>query len=399
LRQANNMVLVNFSEQNMHPTQAFADLAWRANPKLSPSAYRNVLGLTVSKVAVDCSKPAADIAADIQAGLNMLVLQPADAPRVAKALKLWGGDRAGLVLGLAMDVWDEPVFHKTIKDFDGLETVWLPKLNLAAAMVLEQAIKEGQLLTYGVRGTAHLPTALSLAEDAAKQVWGRVKRSGLRALMVPIGIGNMDAVLEPCITHKTEQVSAVEYAARMGWLVVANHVRYVFFSQQTLDAAAKPIKPARQAMALMHRLAEAEQAAQKKWPHRGGSPVFAITPFLLEGELPWPHLPAANLWRTQIWPQLQKDLAVHPDVLQAWQKLLPYIDTIAAVQAAKDTADLQISLCVNIKGWSDASALSILAGMVGSVPGVASVWETALSTPEALAVMTRPDVVDVGRYL
>lgn len=190
------------------PTKAFADAAWVANPRISPSSWRVAQGYTFSKLTFDARASLKGWPKATAAGCNTVLLSAVTAPLLTHK-------PAGTVAVL------ETASPTAIPE--GMDIV-LTLPNPANWLVLEQAVKDNHIAFYGLTSTGwdDLASHLTAADDAAATVWGRRKRSGLKALMVPFNLAEQHAARELVTYHNTEAVSPLELAARRNMLVLAD---------------------------------------------------------------------------------------------------------------------------------------------------------------------------------
>ncbi|MFZ2587490.1 MAG: hypothetical protein WAZ18_05170 [Alphaproteobacteria bacterium] len=194
--------------ESTDPTQTFAHTAWKENPRLSPSSYRSAQGLTLSKLTYDARISLEHWPQAIASGCNIILLSATTAPNLTHKPE---GTLAVL----------ETLNPHTIPE--GIDILLTPP-NPDAYEPLEQAVKDGHILFYGLTctGWEDINAHLIMAEAAAHTVWGRRKRPELKALMVPFNLAEQHAAREATTTHGTEPVSPLELAARRSMLVLAD---------------------------------------------------------------------------------------------------------------------------------------------------------------------------------
>jgi hypothetical protein len=366
------------------PSRAYAEAAWRANPSISPSWWRENLGYTHSKLAYD-GRAVRLAPRALEQGVNLVLATPATMPQ---------GAPDGVVTLLQSAELHAPA-----------EVLLLPTAGfdddalLAALVVLERRVANGTLQAYGVadeglaspRPPRPLHQLLALATQAAEQAWGRKKRPSLRVVLAPLDVLDWQLLLTPNTRHKDEAVSALELAARLGlWVLVAPRV------QPTATASAA-------ALAALTTLAEAEarlhQQLRGQWPHVAGQPLFSALKLLQAGHAPWPTPAMASVWRTEVWPQLRQQWALWPEaspLLAQWQVTLPWVAELAAAAAAPLAAQA-IAQWQLPAPWAALSATLQQLAVLASVPGVGAVLTPP--TADIGPLLSLPDYPDVGALL
>lgn len=189
-------------------TKAFADAAWVANPRISPSSWRVAQGFTLSKLTFDARASLKGWAEATAAGCNTVLLSAVTAPLLTHKPQ-------GTIAIL------ETATPTTIPQ--GIDIVLtLPTPN--PWHTLEQAVHDGHIAFYGLTSTGwdDLASHLAAADDAAATVWGRRKRNSLKALMLPFNLAEQHAARELTTHHGLEAVSPLELAARRSMLVLAD---------------------------------------------------------------------------------------------------------------------------------------------------------------------------------
>lgn len=366
------------------PSRAYAEAAWRANPQISPSWWRENLGYTHSKLAYD-GRSVRLAPRLVAQGVNLAVATPATAPL---------GAPAGVVSLLQSA---DPHTPATVLLLPTTEVT--DEALLAALVVLEQRVANGTLQAYGVadEGLASriplrpLHQLLALATQAAEQVWGRKKRANLRVLLAPLDVLDWHLLLSPTTKHKDEPVSTLELATRLGlWVLVAPRVH----PSATASAAA---------LAALATLAEAEarvhQQLQGQWPHVAGQPLFSVLKLLQAGQPPWRTPAVAAAWRADVWPLLRQHWAQWPEaspLLAQWQAILPLIPELAAAAAAP-LAQQALQQWHLPAPWGSLSPTLQQLAVLASVPGVGAVLTPA--TIDVAPLMGLPDYPDVGALL
>ncbi len=200
------------TDDGLDPTKAFADATWRANPRLSPSSFRVSNGWTLGKIIVDARAGWDGCDNAYEAGCNGVVMSLTSFEQRPESLPLGAVTFLELPQGTAwVGMCDVVILRLTtfpiVDDF----------------IPLEQAVRDGHVSLYGVAvpPVTDLAAILDVSNKAAEAVWGRRKRSALKALMTPINLAEQAAFRVPCTMDKTEPVSLLELAARRDMLVLA----------------------------------------------------------------------------------------------------------------------------------------------------------------------------------
>jgi hypothetical protein len=367
-----------------HPSRAFAEAAWRQAPQLSPSWWRENLGLTHSKIVLD-GRQALVPAAAWPFGVNVVLATPETQP-------------PHLPAGVTALIETPEV--QTPADFLLYRPATLQEEAVLADLhVLETRVAQGTLQAYGL-ATDDLasPTPmrplhdwLTLAATAAEQAWGRKKRPALKILLAPLDVLDWTLLCAHTTQHRETAVSPLELAARLGlWVLVA--------PRAVPGTTASPLSL--QALGL---LAEAEATwhaqQQGQWPHLAGQPVFSVLKLLQAGQPPWPTPQAAALWQQQVWPPLAKVLANFPNAspLRAqWYATLPYVPELARAAAAPVVLAALQRLALPAP-WAALPPELQQVALLASVPGVG-----AVVVPPGLAcqpLLALPDYPDIGALL
>jgi hypothetical protein len=344
-------------------TQAYAQACWQNDPLISPTYWREgVLG-TVGKVWVT-GEQARALPELLLHGVNGVVSGVNDAldvlpDGVVQVLRLTVAEvRAGRTL---------PPAQAWVLGVDKAED---EAALLAAMEVCEQAVKDGVVQAWGVASAAlgqaapvwPLTRLLALGSVAAERVWGRRKRSGLRVVLAPLGLADVGLLTNANCAHanhtdKQGMVSALELAARLGLLVIAEPVGLPDFA------------PAVQGMTA---LAEAELAlhrALQGWPMTNEGPVWSAMGPLQAGLAPWPTVQSWRIWRD----------TVHPALLALWDEVV--VPDAAAPERASYVAGLR-----EIPAWGHLAALM---GALRDFPGfLGEQWGTANPWVQQVGVLS-----------
>ena len=364
--------------QQAENSRAFVEAAWRNNPAISPSWWRESLGYSHSKVI--------SAATALPAGVNaqLITKSSVNQPGIVQ----WGcGPHPAETFG-DIFIW------QPAQPFN-------PTSVTTAFQQLERHVLQGRIAGYGIafnhQITQPLHEWLNLAATAAEQIHQRKKRSALRALLCTADVLHLDILFTPSTHYKQNPVPLLELAARLGlWVTV----------QPTVWPSDAPPPPT--AAAALIQLAEAEQALhqqlQGQWPHQQGKPLFAVLPALLQGQAPWPTPQSATLWLHDVWPSLQTALRELPTsparetYLHAWQQALPHVETLAlhAGQQAALRAMTQLApkLPATMQSLTPQQQHAML---LAALPGVSSVL-----TPNSVDVtplLALPDIPDIGALL
>lgn len=345
------------------PTQRYAEARWRERPAISPSSWRVSQGWTLGKLVHDARVDVRGVEAALREGCNGVLVSDATASDVLRLAECWPGGRDEVV------VMAEGVVA-------GADVVFLRVWDMEAFERCEAHVKEGRLGLYGVVVDARtdMDAVVRMAGDAAAAVWGRRKRPMLRALLLPLDAGDIACAVEPATLHKEEQVSVLEYAARMDFLVVAEGA--------VTDADEVVVIRA------VEHIVSAEQELYARlggWPERGGVPYFCLWRALLAGVQPFPTVGAARRWRRDVLPEL----------MRFWRGRAEagYVEALQGLGAVAEGAAL-----LGIKallGWEGAALGDVARGVAASVPGVTCV----AGGGDAGDFYTLPDVVDVARVV
>lgn len=319
------MLKIIEAQPSSNPSRAWVEAAWRENPAISPSWWRENLGFTHSKFICD-ARDAAEVT--LPEGVNVV---------------LSGGQDLALPEGIVQLAMVSDATQPCAADV----VLWQPPVAaddatcIAAFTVLEQRVRMGELVAYGLdepllghMGQLRpLHAWLALAEQAAEAVWGRKKRPALRVLYTRVDALATAPLLWPSTLLKGQTVPLLEHAVHLGLWVLA------------LPCSRQRGEAPHHALAALAQVAEAEVALhaelQGQWPHVAGQPVFMVLPALQQGHAPWRHPVHAVQWQRSAWPALQNAMqSLEGEAAQIWREnwqvlhpLVPDLANSAAAQA------------------------------------------------------------------
>ena len=359
-------------------TQAYAQECWQNDPQISPTYWREgVLG-TVGKVWVT-GEQARAVPELLRQGVNGVVSGLDDALEmlpdgVVQMLRLRVAEvRTGMTLPPAQ-AW-----------VLGVEEAVDEAALLAAMGVCEQAVKDGVVQAWGVASAAlgqpapvwPLTRLLALGSAAAERVWGRRKRSGLRVVLAPLGLTDLGLLTTANCAHGEGIVSALELAARLGFLVIAE------------PAPLPDFAPAVQGMTELANTEVTLHQALQGWPSKNGMPVWSAMGALQAGLAPWPTVPSWRIWRETLNPALVAlwDEVAVPETAVGLKAL--YMKALREIPAWGHHAALMGALRdfparLDAK-WRTAAPLVQQVGVLSSTPGVSGMLLADVTLPELTA--------------
>lgn len=405
------MLTIQHAEPGASSTKAYADACWRNNPAIPADYWRELLGETTGKLALDWR--AAVGAEDLLAkGVNLVLTTPetqaAAHARLAQALP------AGAGLTVCFTATPE-----TLPDPAPAYLVWqaeqtpTPEQANAALAALEGFAKADAIAAYGIADPGQSETQpavplhqwLAWAEAAAQAVHGRRKRPALQLLAVEMDLLNLTPLTHPTAQHKKEQVSALEFAARLGWAVIA--------LPQALPTGAAPPPEAVEAFT---RTAQHEHQLNQQlggWPMVEGKPLFNVLQHLGQGATPWPTPHHWQAWRRHVWPQIhahwQQIQSGLPDALcqavvnycRQLESLHRHGHALANATAYHPQEKILAELVPHFPvEWRMARPAAQVAGLLAAIPGITAVALAPAHAPAVLAeLQTRKDFPDLGAIL
>lgn len=388
------MVQVAFMDEGSEPTAAYAAARWRENPRISPSSWRVAQGVTLGKVVCDGRAGWAGWNEAFAVGCNGLLVRAEDVARVAARqdgmVVIVEAAAGEVVAGADVVLW---------RVQEGVEIDFAP---------LEAAVRAGEIRFYGVAMAADgdLGAWLAQADDAAARVWGRRKRSQLRAVMVQVNVTDGRAWQVAESRHKDEKVSVLELAARLGLLVVVEAATRWPTALGVVDVGLAVGRVTDSVMAPLVLVAEAEQALRQHmvWPEVDGTPLFGVVPLLAAGVPPWPTRAAWRGWMREVWPQVAavwEGEARASSYMAAWRGLLETGEDLAAVAEARTAEALLDAVRARVPAvWRDVMAQALAWGMASGLPGVTAVAGDLTNDSGCTALrqaLERPDIVDIEK--
>ena len=400
------------SAEDASPTNTYADACWRDDPRISPDYWRELLGHTVGKLALDWRTSVAAERA-LALGTNLVLTAPATHARAAEAIAAQLNPiQAAVTICFTTTpaVLPQPAPTYVVWQIENAPT---EEEAIAAFTTLETLTAQGAIAGYGLADSGQSETQpaialhqwLAWAEAAAQSAHGRRKRPALQVLAVEMDLLKLNALTPPVTQHKGENVSALEFAARLGWAVIALPL--------ALPDSGTPSPQALQAFVHTAQVEHQLNQQLNGWPMMNGQPLFNVLQHLGQGTTPWltPHHWQA--WRRHVWPtirqhwqQLQMGL---PDALcqaivnychqlEALQQYGPALSEAAAQQAvSRVLAEISPHFPVT---WRMARPRSQVLGLLASLPAVTAVAaapEVALNSLNDL--QTQADFPDVGAIL
>ncbi len=383
-----------------HPSKSYADACWTADPALSPDWWRESLGYTVGKMALDW-RTHLHSQSLLTSGCNLVLVSPATIQAAQAQVAATTHPDAFMLILCTASLEDLPsplppfiVWHP------GVTT---PESRQQGLVILESLAQRNHIEAYGVslQGVSALPLHqwLDEAAQAAHTVWSRRKRPALRLIH-----GNMDLLDLSLLTtlstqHKGTPVSALELAARLSLAVVV-----------TSNAQPGMESPPEAALAALTHLAVQEHTLNQKlggWPVRSGQPLFSVLAALSAGGSPWPTVQVWESWLGHLWPSLRDywqtagfaEASTETDAyLQAFTALLPHGPALSAAAAAAVATKVLEELRPRFPAvWQAETPATLAAALISSIPAV-----TALACeagPDIAQLAHRPNMPDVGAIL
>jgi hypothetical protein len=391
---------VALSPRDASPTKAHIDACWAARPRLNPQAFRETLGFTAGKLWLDLRAALPGGGTLLTAwrhGLNGWLLSPATLTQLTLPAAL-----ARETLVLAFESADAAAPAQPVEIFFTAQ----PRPDFTA---LEHLARAGLTLYYGLATAAPPPLSLysEQAEAAAARVWGRRKRPGLRALLAPLNPADTALLHHPTSTHQGEAVSAAEYAARLGWLLLADRTNTLTTPDGLIPLLPQPdpaaLPPALRALA---QAAAAEQAlhhALQGWPAVDGRPLFSLLAPLGRGRPPFASPAAAAAWAGHLLPDLHTRWqtlatpATAPQVqgyLAALAVLAPHASLLGQMGAATTTDRLCAALPPSLQPPAAVLPAPHFSHLAASLPGLAGVMVPPQNLNDYLKLMEMPDHPD-----
>lgn len=396
-----------------HPAKAYADAAWAANPAISPAWWRELLGLTVSKIALDARHhlPPAE---HLTAGVNLILTSPATHAAVARLITGTGlppGAVTTVCLTATPILLPQP--HPTL-------LIWQVQGNPPACVLaahlqtLERHVQNGHILAYGLaEPTLSTPSPRiplhqwqSHAQAAAAAVYGRRKRPGLRLLLTGLDFLNLNALTLPTAEHTGERVSVMEFAARLGWGILAT-------APVLAPSQAEP-EPDLTPVTELTAVAEQEDAlnhALGGWPQVGGQPLFSVLAALAAGQSPWPTPHHAALWSRLLLPTLIRQWRALPHIAAHRRAVAAYCRALAALRRSAAALGRLAATPLNaavLQGFApnlpphfaaNPASFTTNVGLLASIPGLSALIVPHLTQPELSTLLTLPDHPDIGHFL
>lgn len=356
-------------EEELSPTRAYACQAWKENPHIVPSWWREMLGHTVSKIALDAREhpPRQNLPGQ---GVNLVLTTPATHAEVAEILRQTGNPQACVSICFTPQPLAAP------------ETTFVlweapPETTDAEALATLTGLeKTGQpyglfdpSLTHPATGRP-LHRWLELAAEAAMAAHGRRKRPGLRLLAVEIDLLNLAAITVTNTRHKEETVSALELAARLNLAVIG----------LPLTTPVKAPPPPEALQALME-LAAAEQTLHQTlggWPVVEDKPLFSVLAQMTQGVPPWPTPHHWKHWERHLWPLMERFLAAQAspqagDLRQRGQNMGAWGHLLANFAARKALESRLASLAEHVPtSLAEMSAQTRQTVILSTIPGLAA---------------------------
>lgn len=388
------MLQIHHAETDTSPSKTYADTCWQTNPRLSPDWWREALGHTVGRLALDW-RTHIHQPHHLASGSNLILTSPATHAQA---------------LHVIADVLPNPAAAVTCLVTPALPSqpqatfvLWQPSLSPDDALPhltqLETLVRSGTIEAYGL-SVATLPQPslgawLQAAATAAEAAWGRKKRPALRLLHLPLCLTNLAALTEITESNKDEPVSTLELAARLGLVVIA--------SPQVWPDDAQPPLAALQALTAAAQAEHALNQALGGWPHAEDQPVFNILAHLSKGQAPWSTPARWHNWLTHLYPSLVSLWSgQYPDQSQAYlaalHTLLPFGEALARSAAQPYWQHILATLVPRLAPqWQALPPAGAALAILSSVPAVTSL---ALASPyDAATLRTLPNIADIGAIL
>lgn len=375
------------------PSKLYADTCWATNPRLSPDWWREALGHTVGKLALDwrthITQPE-----HLLTGCNLVLASDTTWPAVAAALNRTPAADAYVTILITPDPHRLPPPHPRLLVWNAPDTT--PEHRLTTLIHLENKVKNGDIEAYGiVPGNHPLHLWLEEAAESAQTVYQRRKRPALRLLVAPFDLLDLTLLTHENTTHKSEPVSTLELAARLGLAVIA-------LAPSLPQEAEIP-----ESIQVLTSAAEAENTLNHTlggWPQIHGQPLFSLLAHLAHGQTPWPTPHHWHNWLTHVWPTLQThwhSLPPSPAIttyLAALTNLLPHGSVLALASAQPHLYKVLEDLHPRFPApYQSQSPLTQALALLSSIPGLTAVAPGVPFNPNPLQQF--PNLPDVGALL
>ncbi|HEX2859946.1 MAG TPA: hypothetical protein VHP58_07115 [Alphaproteobacteria bacterium] len=401
---------VTISPASAPATKLHANACWANMPTLNPAAFREVLGHTIGKVWLDfrTTTPRTDVLLTAwHHGINGWLFSPRTLPALDLPEPI---DRNTIVIALESETTNTPTQPVDI-------FFWRSNVpNLKALTALEHLAHNGTITTYGL--SAEAPPALhqwlAMAEDASQAVHGRRKRPGLRALLAPLNVTETAWLHQSTSINHEEPVSPLEFAARLGWGVVATHATSLRRADGLHIPVTNPIAPPPAALQALENAVHAEQALNQAlggWPTTntpsGGQQLFSLLAHLAAAEAPFASPATGLAWATTLLPDILLtwgQLAARHDKGHPTAPIAPYIEALqrlafhaqALGQASAAAATQRLFAAAGAPKTADFRGFSLQ--LATSLPGVAGALVTPQNLPLHLSAMQQADHPDPAPY-
>ncbi|MBI1308488.1 MAG: hypothetical protein GC129_01335 [Proteobacteria bacterium] len=379
------------------PPQAYAHACWVANPSISPSWWREALGHTFGKLALNW-RVAVSTPQALTQGCNLILTSPATHAAAHAAIAASGVPAQAFATALCVEKLP-PTLPQPAPTF----VVWQPAAPPTAAQALatftrlEQAVGSGALEAYGLYDAdftqpnppCPLHQWLELAAQAAATVHGRRKRPALGLVLATVDLLTPQALTQPNTLHKQEPVSPLELASRLGLATVV--------VDAALPGDSSPPPAALQALTAFATAEQNLAAALGGWPAWQGQPLFSALAALTQGLAPWPTPAHWRHWCRHLLPLMEAQLATLPPqpsfagyhraaaALRQWGPSL----AAAAAQPLQRAALARIAPQLPA-AWHTLPPPALACALISSLPGV-----TALAVP---AVTSLQDIQKLGDF-
>jgi hypothetical protein len=195
--------------------------------------------------------------------------------------------------------------------------------------------------------------------------------------------------------HKSESVSTLELAARLGLTVIAINPTL----PQDVDISNE--------IQYLMQVAEAENTLNQGlggWPQIHGQPLFSVLTHLGHGQTPWQTPHHWHNWLNHVWPTLRnhwQSLPQNPQIsqyIQVFENLLPHGETLASASAQPALYQVLDQLKSHFpEAWQTQSSSSQTLGLLASIPGITAVALPHAFDPKPLQHL--PNLPDVGALL
>lgn len=380
------MLNIIHAEDAVTPTQAYAHAAWHENPQISPAYWREFLGNTVSKIALDWRQHVSQTNLLIQ-GVNFILTSPTTYALACTAINKTSQPEAFVTAHVTPQISE--ILPATYLVWQIPLSIPEPEI-LTSLTQLEQAVKAGVLEAYGIHDPllAHANTPrplhqwLEWAAIAAEKTHGRRKRAALRVLMIETDLLNLAPFTLANTKHREESVSPLELAARLGLATIA--IAPAFPTEDS---------PTAQALQALTNLAQAEHTlnlALEGWPSLHNQPLFSVLAALNQGVPPWPTPHHWQHWQTHLWPLMESYLQAHPSpqataLLNAVSLFIPY-GPVLANAAAQPAIMAEISrISANLPpSWHENSPQILQSALLSSLPGLTTLALDGLNNIQAI---------------